>query len=319
MRVVIFGGTGQLGSFLTRWLREQGHTVQVVGRRVEDPALRWDGRSDGEWMAVVEGADAVVNLAGRSVNCRYNWPNLNEMMQSRTDSCAAVGRAIAKAENPPPVWIQASTATIYAHTLTELWDEERGVLGGREAGVPAYWAYSVAIARAWEYALQAANTPKTRKVAIRTGFTMSPDKGGVFDVLARLASVGFGGPLAGGRQSISWIGDEDFVRAIVHCIEHEALEGPVNLTTPEPVSNRAFMEQLVKDTGGWLAFPIAKWMAWIGAIGLRTDIELMVKSRRAVPKKLLDSGFRFVNPSWEETCPVLVARWRAGRVLGGGE
>ena len=315
MRIVIFGGTGQLGTFLTRWLEEQGHTVQVVGRSVADPALRWDGQNDGPWMTLVDGADAVINLAGRSVNCRYNWPNLNEMMQSRIDSCDAVGRAIAKAKNPPPVWIQASTATIYAHSLTELWDEDTGVIGGKEDGVPAYWAYSVAIARAWEYALNAANTPKTRKVAIRTGFTMSPDKGGVFDVLAGLARVGLGGPLAGGRQYISWIGDEDFVRAILHCIETETLEGPVNFTTPEPISNRDFMGQLAKDTGGRLTFPIAKWMAWIGSIGLKTDIELMLKSRRVIPKKLMDTGFTFLHPNWQTVCPDLVARWREGRVL----
>jgi uncharacterized protein (TIGR01777 family) len=316
MRVVIFGGTGQLGTFLTRWLKEKGHTVQVIGRSVPNPESRWDGQNDGPWMKAVDGADAVINLAGRSVNCRYHWPNLNEMMQSRVDSCEAVGRAIEQAAHPPPVWIQASTATIYAHTLDDIHDEENGVLGGKEEGVPAYWAYSVAIARTWELAFNAANTPKTRKVAIRTGFTMSPDKGGVFDVLAGLARVGLGGPLAGGRQYISWIGDEDFVRAIMHCIETEELEGPVNFTTPEPITNRDFMGQLVKDTGGWLSFPIPKWMAWIGSIGLKTNIELMLKSRRVSPKKLLDTGFTFLHPKWDDACPELVVRWNEGKVLG---
>jgi uncharacterized protein (TIGR01777 family) len=316
MRIVIFGGTGQLGTFLTRWLRQQGHTVDVIGRSVEAPNLRWDGMNDGPWMASVDGADAVINLAGRSVNCRYNWPNLNEMMQSRLDSCEAVGRAIERAETPPPVWIQASTATIYAHSLDQVFDEENGIMGGKEDNVPAYWAYSVAIARAWEFALLAAKTPHTRKVALRTGFTMSPDKGGVFDVLAGLAKVGLGGPLAGGKQYISWITDEDFVRAILHCIEDTRLTGPVNFTTPEPITNRDFMGQLARDTGQRISFPIPKWMAWIGTIGLKTDIELMLKSRRVIPSKLLDTGFQFMHPSWPTACPKLVARWKEGRLLG---
>jgi len=315
MRIVLFGGTGQLGGFLTRWLRREGHTVQIVGRSQTDPLLRWDGRSDGPWMNLVDGADAVINLAGRTVNCRYNWRNLNEMMQSRVDSCEAVGRAIERAKAPPPVWIQASTATIYAHHFGEAFDEKNGVIGGKEQEVPDYWAYSVAIARAWEFALYAANTPQTRKVAIRTGFTMSPDKGGVFDMLAGLAKVGLGGPLAGGKQYISWIGDEDFVRAILHCIEEDRLEGPVNFTTPHPVTNRDFMGELAKATGQRLTFPIAKWMAWLGCIFLRTDIELMLKSRRVVPGKLLETGFVFTQARWERVCGPMVERWKTGKVL----
>jgi uncharacterized protein len=314
MRIVIFGGTGQLGGILNRWLSAQGHEVQVVGRSVEDPALRWDGRTDGPWMTLVEGADAVVNLTGRSVNCRYHWANLKEMMQSRLDSCEAVGRAIAQAKNPPPVWIQASTATIYAHNTGAPYDEENGVIGGHEPGVPDYWAYSVAIARAWELALDAANTPRTRKVAIRTGFTMSPDANGVFDWMVWLAKHGLGGPFVGGEQYISWITGVDLARAIGFCIENGSMEGPVNLTAPEPTRQRDFMAKLREHTKAPFALPIAHWMAKIGAVFLKTDIELMLKSRRVLPGKLLKAGFEFEHPTWDTGCPALVEGWKESQI-----
>ena len=318
MRIVIFGGTGQLGRTLTRWLRTQGHIVQVVGRSVPEQELRWDGRTDGPWMDVVDGADTVINLAGRSVNCRYHWANLKEMMNSRIDTCESVGRAITMAKNPPRVWIQASTATIYAHTLNALFDEKNGVIGGHEDNVPDYWAYSVAIARAWESTLLAADTPNTRKVALRTGFTMSPDKGGVFDRLAQLAVKGLGGPLDGGGQYISWIGDVDFVRAIMHCITDTRIEGPVNLVTPKPVTDKEFMGLLARETGAPFTFPIPKWMARIGCVWLKTDIELMLKSRRVIPQKLMDTGFTFEHPDWHTTCPEFVARWQTREGLTEG-
>jgi uncharacterized protein (TIGR01777 family) len=309
----LFGGTGQLGGVLMRMLEEGGHQVDLIGRSVPDPALRWDGRTDGDWMAAVDGADAVVNLAGRSVNCRYHWRNLNQMMQSRIDSCEAVGRAIASAKQPPPVWVQASTATIYAHHFGEPFTEANGVLGGREDDVPPYWAYSVAIARAWEYALGAAQTPHTRRVALRTGFTMSPDPGGIFDWMVWVARIGFGGPFAGGRQYVSWITGRDWARALLFCIEHEGLEGPVNLTAPNPLPHRDFMAQIAQELGVPLRLPIAAWMGWLGAFPLQTDIELMLKSRRVVPAKLLEAGFTFEHTHWDAACASLVARWRAAR------
>lgn len=313
MRVVLFGGTGQLGTVLRRMFEELGHQVDLVGRSVSDPRLRWDGRSDGDWMAAVDGADAVVNLAGRTVNCRYNWTNLNQMMQSRIDSCEAVGRAIARAENPPPVWVQASTATIYAHNHGEAFSEADGVLGGRETDVPAYWAYSVAIARAWEYALGAADTPQTRRVALRTGFTMSPDAGGIFDWMVWVARIGFAGPFGGGRQYVSWVTGRDWARAVIYCIENASLEGPVNVTAPNPLPHRAFMAQIADDLGVPVRLPIAKWMGWLGAFPLQTDIELMLKSRRVVPTKLLEAGFTFEHTEWSEASRSLLERWRARR------
>jgi uncharacterized protein (TIGR01777 family) len=312
MKVVIPGGTGQLGQVLVRGLRARGHQVEVIGRRVEQASHRWDGRTMGAWCELIEGADAVINLAGRSVNCRYHWANLNEMMRSRVDSAQVVGQAIAAASKPPKVWLQASTASIYAHTLDEPHDEARGELGGREAHVPDYWSYSVSIARAWELALAAADTPHTRKVALRTGFVMSPDRGGIFDQLMWMIGWRLSGPFCGGDQYVSWLDGEDLV-GIVDFLLHEAsLEGPVNLTAPVPMQNRAFMAVLREAAGSGWGLPINYAMAHIGAAWLKTDVELMLKSRRVVPRKLLDAGYVFTSSRWEDAAPRLVERWREG-------
>jgi len=311
MRYVIPGGTGQIGTFLARTLRREGHEVVLIGRSVADPALRWDARTLGPWAEAIDGADVVINLTGRSVNCRYHWANLSEMMASRIDSAEVVGKAIARAKHPPKVWLQGSTATIYAHTLGPAHTEAEGVLGGREPDVPAYWSYSVHIARAWEHVLAAADTPNTRKVALRTGFTMSPDSGGVFDVLFKLTRAGLGGPFYGGAQYVSWLHDIDFGRIVQFLVAHDELSGPVNLTSPEPTTNRAFMATLRQAGGIPFGMPVWPGIAELGAIFLRTDVELMRKSRRVVPRKLLDAGYDFTMTHWHDAAPDLVRRWRA--------
>ena len=309
MRIVIPGGTGQLGHVLQRSFEARGHHVAILGRSVADPALRWDGRTDGPWMDVIDGADAVIQLTGRSVNCRYNWTNLNDMMNSRVDSALAVGRAIAAAHNPPRVWIQASTGTIYADTRGAPHDEATGQLGGHEAHVPAYWGYSVNIARAWEMALAHSNTPHTRKVAMRLGFVMSPDPGGVFDWLMWIVRHGLGGRFYGGGQSVSFLYDEDLLAALRFLLAREDLEGPVNLAAPEPVTNAEFMATLRRAAGVPFGLPVLPGMAELGAVFLGTDVELMRKSRRFVPRKLLDAGFEFTAHDWADAAPRLVARW----------
>lgn len=312
MRIVIPGGSGQVGQVLARGLRARGHTVQIIGRSVADPALRWDGRTPGPWCEAIDGADAVISLAGRSVSCRYHWANLNEMFASRVDSALAVGDAIARAARPPKVWIQASTASIYRHS-THTPAVDGGPLGRTDsatvAGTPDYWAYSMHIARAWELALAAVPTPHTRKVALRLGFTMSPDPGGIFDWLMWLVRWGLGGPFVGGEQYVGWIGDRDLVRAVCFLIERDDLAGPVNLTAPTPLPNRAFMATLRRAAGVSWGLPIARWMARIGAVFLDTDIELMEKSRRVLPQRLLDAGFVFEQPTWEQAAPDLHDRW----------
>jgi uncharacterized protein (TIGR01777 family) len=264
-------------------------------------------------VAEVDGADAVINLAGRSVNCRYTEANLREMMASRVESADIVGAAIAGAASPPRVWLQMSTATIYAHSYDRANDEATGVIGGAEPGVPAYWTISVDIARNWERAQQAAPTPDTRKVALRTSIVMAPGRGGAFDALWRMTRCGLGGPVAGGRQYMSWIHGRDFTQAIELLLARDDLAGPVNLTAPNPMPYRAFMASLRAAAGVRVGLPATRWMAELGAFVLRTDTELLLKSRRVVPGRLLGAGFGFDFPQWPDAARDLVARSRAGR------
>lgn len=318
MKVVLPGGTGQVGTILARAMTAAGHEVTVVTRR---PArahdIGWDGITLGRWAAAIDGCDVVINLAGRSVSCRYTAENLRAMMDSRVDSARVVGEAIAAAARPPRVWLQMSTATVYAHRFDAAHDEATGVIGGSEAGVPHYWAYSVEIAQNWERAQTEAPTPATRKVALRSAMVMSPDRGGVFDVLSRLARLGLGGPVAGGAQYVSWIHDEDFVRAVEFLIARDDIDGPVNLASPGPLPHRDFMRALRTAWGVPVGLPATRWMAELGAFALRSDTELLLKSRRVVPGRLRAAGFAFAHPEWERAATSLVQRARLIRAASG--
>ncbi|MFC7598687.1 TIGR01777 family oxidoreductase [Streptosporangium amethystogenes subsp. fukuiense] len=318
MKIVIPGGSGQVGAILDRAMTAAGHDVVVLTRQpVRQRDIRWDGETLGPWAEEIDGSDIVVNLAGRSVNCRYTAANLRAMMDSRVHSTRVVGEAIAAAARPPRVWLQMSTATVYAHRFDAPNDEATGVPGGTEPGVPDYWAYSVEIAKAWEREQERAETPHTRKVALRTAMVMSPDRGGVFDVLLRMARLGLGGPIAGGAQYMSWIHDRDFVRAVEFLADREDLAGPVNLAAPDPLPQRAFMRVLRAAWGIRIGLPATRWMAGLGAFALRSDTELLLKSRRVVPGRLLEAGFTFDHPRWPEAAADLTRRVRGGARVPG--
>jgi uncharacterized protein len=313
MKIVIPGGTGQVGGILRRALAASGHEVVVLSRHVTqlEPGIRhvlWDARNVGEWASEVDGADAVINLAGRTVSCRYTEQHLAEMMDSRVYSTLAVGQAIERAARPPRVWLQASTATIYSHRFDAANDEHEGTIGGHEPDAPDYWAFSIEIAQAWEAAQQQADTPKTRKVALRSAMVMSPDKGGVFDVLRTMVRLGLGGPVNGGRQYISWIHDLDFVRAVELLLERDDVSGAVNLAPPHPLPQRDFMRVLRRAAGRRFGLPATKAMAEVGAFVLRSDTELLLKSRRVVPARLLEAGFAFDHARWPDAAAELVDR-----------
>ncbi|MFG2732570.1 TIGR01777 family oxidoreductase [Streptomyces canus] len=313
MKIVIPGGTGQVGRILDRALTRAGHEVVVLTRRPQrDREVVWDGETPGRWAREIDGSDVVINLAGRSVSCRYTEANLKAMMDSRVRSTRAVGMAVAAAARPPRVWLQMSTATVYAHRFDAANDERTGLIGGSEPGVPDYWSYSVEIAANWERAQDRAVTPQTRKVALRSAMVMSPDPGGVFDVLSWLARLGLGGPVAGGAQYVSWIHDRDFVRAVEFIVDRDDLTGPVNLAAPEPLPQRAFMRALRSAWGVPVGLPATRWMAELGAFALRSDTELLLKSRRVVPGRLLEEGFTFEHPAWPEAAADLVRRGRDG-------
>ncbi|MER7769480.1 TIGR01777 family oxidoreductase [Kitasatospora sp. NPDC096140] len=311
MKIVIPGGSGALGALLDRSLTAAGHRVVTLSRRPVRPRqVGWDGRTLGAWAEEVDGSDVVVNLAGRSVNCRYTEENRREMMDSRVLSTRAVGQAIAAARRPPAVWLQMSTATVYAHRHDAPNGEHDGLIGGAEPDAPASWRYSIDIARAWEDTQSEADTPATRKLALRTAVVLGPERGGALDSLSWLARLGAGGAIAGGAQYVSWIHERDFARAVDFLIAHEELTGPVNLAAPNPLPQREFMRDLRTAWGMPLALPAARWMAEIGAFALRSETELLLKSRRVVPTRLLDAGFDFAYPSWPAAARDLVRRLR---------
>lgn len=318
MKVVISGGSGQVGTVLARSFHAKGDEVLVLSRsRAPAPwqVESWDGETLGKWAAELDGADVVINLAGRSVNCRYHAENRNLIMESRIKSTRAVGQAIAQARRPPRVWLQASTATIYAHRYDAPNDEATGILGGNEPNAPDTWRFSIDVARAWERALDEAIVPNTRKVKLRSAMTMSPDRDGIFDTLLRLVRFGLGGRSGDGRQYISWIHSVDFIRAIDWLIEHGEIDGPVNLAAPDPLPNAEFMAVLRDAWGISFGLPAAEWMLAIGARMIRTETELLLKSRRVVPGRLLNEGFSFYFPMWPQAARDLCDQWRKMRHL----
>ncbi|MEO8352500.1 MAG: TIGR01777 family oxidoreductase [Chthoniobacteraceae bacterium] len=315
MKIVDPGGTGQVGRMLTRAFARDGHEVVVLSRSnaAVDGArvVSWDAKTIGSWSDELGGADAVINLAGRSVNCRYSAANRREIMDSRVTSTRAVGRVLREVTNPPRVWLQASTATIYAHRFEAANDEVSGLIGGTEPGAPNTWRFSIEVAKAWESAaLDFLPLPRTRLVLLRSAMTMSPDTGGIFDTLLRLVRFGLGGKSGDGRQFISWIHETDFIRAIYWLIENESIEGAVNLSAPHPLPNADFMRALRDAWGIRIGLPANQWMLEIGAMILRTETELILKSRRVIPGRLLDSGFAFEFPEWPTAARKLCERAR---------
>jgi len=313
MKIVIPGGTGQVGTVLSRAFRGDGHEVVVIGRDptpAEWRTARWDAATLGDWARELDGADVVINLAGRSVNCRYSEKNRELIRQSRVASTRVVGEAIRSARYPPRVWLQASTATIYAHRFNAPNDEATGILGGAEPDVPDTWRFSIDVAKAWEREVDEADVPRTRKVKLRSAMTMSPDRGGIFDTLLTLVRRGLGGTAGSGRQYISWVHETDFIRSLYWIIGHGDVEGAVNIAAPEPLPNAAFMRALRSAWGAPFGLPATSWMLEAGAVFLGTETELILKSRRVVPGVLLQRGFQFHFPAWPGAAADLCRRWR---------
>jgi hypothetical protein len=314
MKIVIPGGSGRIGQVLARHFHERGDQVSVLSRTPRPAPWKvaaWTGRDLGSWIDAIDGADVVINLAGRSVDCRYTPANCKEIMDSRVLSTRAIGNALAQVAHPPALWLNASTATIYRHSLDRPMDEATGEIGGGEHGEPATWKFSIDVATAWERAFFEAATPRTRKIAMRSAIVTIASRDGWFGKLMNLVRCGLGGPAGPGTQYMSWIHEADFIRAVEFLIKHEDLNGCVNLASPNPLPNRDFMRALRKAYGMPFGPPLAVWMLKIGTVFLRTEAELVLKSRRVVPRRLLEAGFEFVCPHWEDAAQDLVRRWRA--------
>jgi uncharacterized protein (TIGR01777 family) len=294
-RIILPGGGGFLGRHLAGFFVAQGYEVVVLSRRARPDVpgnryLVWDGRALGPWATAFEGARAVINLAGRTVNCRYTAKNRQEIYDSRLQSTAVIGQAIAACAAPPPVWVNSSSATIYRDADDRPMDEATGELGT---------GFSVDVCRKWEAALDAAPTPRTRKVALRSAMVFGPGEGGVFEAFRRVVALGLGGTLGRGSQFVSWIHVRDFCRAVQFIMEDDRpnpLQGPVNVASPHPVTNRQFMRIFRQACHKRLGLPATRWLLEIGAFFLRTETELLLKSRQVVPGRLLASGFQFEFP-----------------------
>ena len=319
LRIVIPGGSGQIGQRLAAFLQERGHFVTVLTRGPYTApwhTVHWDGENPGPWVEALEGADVCINLAGRSVNCRYHAENRRAIYDSRVETTKLLNHVIAGLEQPPRVWLNASTATIYRHALDRPMDEATGELGGGETIAPTRcapetWDFSIRVAKDWESAFFATPTPRTRKLALRSAIFFSPVPRSSFVIYLNLVRTGFGGKQGNGRQFVSWIHEIDFGRAVEFLIAREDFEGPVNLAAPHPLPNRQFMEALRDACNMPNGLPIPRPLLEIGAFLMRTETELVLKSRRVVPGRLLTAGFEFQFPRWPEAAEDLVRKWRA--------
>jgi uncharacterized protein len=292
-RLVIAGANGFMGLVLIEYFKPH-YDVQTITRKPlmipETTNHLWDGKTLSDWASVLDGAEVLINLAGRSVNCPYNEANKKEIFDSRTNSTKILGEAIAKAKNPPKVWLNSSTATIYRHAEDRAMNDETGEMGS---------GFSVEVAKLWEKTFFDTPTPHTRKVAMRTAMVLGKH-GGVLPVLANLARYGLGGMMASGKQYISWVHEQDVCRAVEFLID-SGLEGTVNISAPNPLQNATFMAQLRQHLKQPIGLPATKWMLEIGAVLLKTETELILKSRRVISTRLEAEGFRFKFPALKET------------------
>ena len=304
-RVVIGGAGGFMGAAISEAQRRAGREVVTIGRSSARADVAW-GDAAGIARAI-DGADLVIGLAGKSVNCRYTAANRAEILRSRVATTAALAAGIAAADAPPPLWINAATATIYRHAMDRPQTETDGELGT---------GFSVDVARAWEEELFRAELPATRRVALRTSIVLGP--GGVLVPLVRLARLGLGGPQLdgpwpvsrrrraagtahdpgsrGGAQRFSWVHLDDVIRIVDFVEAHPELSGPVNVASPAPSDNRTLMRLLREAVGAPVGLPCPRFLLELGAIGIRTETELVLKSRWVLPERLEGAGFRFAHP-----------------------
>jgi uncharacterized protein (TIGR01777 family) len=286
-RIVIAGGNGSLGRAIIKYLPQKADYVILSrkrGERVEGArVIWWDGENAGDWFSEIDGADVLINLCGRSVDCRYNEENKKAIIDSRVKPTMILGDAVAKSKSPPELWINAASATIYRYSEDKDMDETTGEYGS---------GFSVDVCHKWEGAFEQCQVSSTRKITLRISMVMGR-QGGVLPVLLSLARKGLAGTMGTGKQYMSWIHEQDFVSIISSCIENNTWEGIFNTSAPEPLPNKKFMKLVRQAAGISFGLPAPAFLLEIGAFFMRTETELVLKSRKVVPGRLLKNGFIF--------------------------
>jgi uncharacterized protein len=302
-KIVIAGGSGFIGQEMIRYWGKENRLI-ILTRQLPDSRnnrnkyyslqpgdlertefLKWDGQTLGDWAKEIDAADLLINLAGKSVNCRYNEKNKKEILDSRVNSAKVIGEAIRQCKNPPKLWINASSATVYRHATDRPQDEY---------STEFQEGFSEKVCQLWEKALFAESTPATRKVALRISIALGP--GGILIPYFNLLKFGLGGRQGSGKQMFSWIHIEDICRMIQWILEREDMSGIYNCCSPGPVTNKALMAELRKQTGNKIGLPAYEWMLKFGAGLIGTETELILKSRWVIPTKILETGFQFNYP-----------------------
>jgi uncharacterized protein len=278
-KIIIAGGTGFTGKYLSQKFKGLGYQVIIISRRAEH--INWDNTA--AIITALENAEMLINLAGKSVDCRYNEKNKKEIFDSRINTTKTLGEAILKCKNPPPLWINSSTATIYRHAEDRPMTESSGEIGS---------GFSVNVATNWEKSFFDFKLNSTRQVALRMAIVLGKD-GGVIKPLKNLVRFGLGGKQGKGNQMFSWIHIEDLYHIIIYLQQHKELSGVFNTSAPNPVSNKTLMQLFRKNMNAIIGLPAPVWLLKLGAVLIKTETELILKSRWVVPEKLLQSGYQF--------------------------
>lgn len=290
-KIVLAGGNGYLGQVFAAYYRNLSAEVIILSRKPAQPdgnikTVVWDGINEGEWVAVLEGADLLINLCGKNVNCRYTKSNMEKIVASRITPTRLLGRVIGKLAKPPELWINITSATIYRHAEDCPQDEEKGEIG---------YGFSINVCRQWEQAFFETDIPGTRKIALRMGIVLGK-KDGAFPRLLNLVKFGLGGPQGDGQQYVSWVHEQDAAKCTDWLLQHKELSGVFNCTAPQAVKNMELMRLIREAYGVPFGLPSPAWLLEIGAVLIGTETELILKSRWVVPKRLADAGYRFIFP-----------------------
>lgn len=290
-KIVLAGGNGYLGRVFAGYYKPLSHEVIILSRKhkADDENCRtvlWDGHTKGEWMNCLNDADLLINLCGKNVNCRYTKENKAEIINSRIIPTTLLGNVVEDMTNPPKLWINITSATIYRHAEDHPQDEESGDIG---------YGFSIDVCRKWEEAFFETNTAFTRKIALRMGIVFGRADG-AFPRLLNLVRFGLGGKQGDGQQYVSWIHEQDAAKCTEWLMQHEELNGVINCTAPEPVKNAELMCTIRHAYGVTLGLPSPAWLLELGAIAIGTETELLLKSRWVMPKRLLDNDYNFLFP-----------------------